>query len=1062
MKKTWIFAMIVLLMINIFWPLTYTLVGEDNVDVKHLNHMPYMDPEIKESDSVVEFLILFKDETSMHKATTRIISDFYVISEYKIIPMMLVRGSIEKILADKNLRDKIYGIYANKKYELKWRIETSQIGTTTNYTAYKIGANVFWENGYNGSDIRVCVIDSGINETNPELFGKVVASKSFISPNYGYDYYDLSPDDTIGHGTAVAGIIAGRGIDPRGQGMAPGAVLMNAKVVAQDGSITLAGIIAAIEWATYGPDGYLGTGDEADIINMSLGGSESYHSPTWLAIKKAAEQGILVVCAAGNEGNMGTNNEIMLNSMSVNDPANAKYSIAVGAVSPYLDALEEYSSFGPTVNMVVKPEIAAPSNVIVLDYEGDYTGVPWRGTSFSTPHVAGALALLVNYLRDRSISKVHCRDISWATMMNTASPIYAWNDGNVIGFEDLAVGAGVVNLTRAYNVLSSYNISDDSYPQMVTVLPKRLPVGISNSSSMDQSAFFPYFDRLFIGATLVFNFSVFASKETIFDVSMSGNISDVLVINSETSYYFSPPVSYFEININVRSNISEGYYEGIIILNDSVYGVTVEVPMRFFLVNPRARMLLDLKHTDWVIDHRYGQYRFFVRHLEVENNISVEQLYHSEKMSYDVLSRFDILLCPDAASAESILYENGTYNMSKINNFEPDEIESIWRFIDEGGILIIFALFGTYQGIIIHNITNINELLGPTGIEFRDDVFISYVDYPIDVDICGYHVLSRDLYELPYYGIGLKVDIGLSEVFLEYGGIHLGAVYQGSKGGGVIALGTNFVFDNWAYYGLYSGAGIDGINVKIFYDNLADFIASERSIIKNITTLDNITRGANVTLKMYNTTSIENATWTYTYMFGNRSGVLYYSTLGKYWYAEIYLRVAGYAHIKVKAILPDGYYVCRSMSLYVEKTENNSPVLKLLDMSNGTTIDVPKIDPEGLTIRIEITDDEALLPESLNITINVYNYTTHIEESEKRILIEIRIPKNIIDQHVMMGMGSFSILIKVSCSDVNLNIATNLFVINLRHTTYTIMWLFFVAIILIIMAIIALLILRKR
>lgn len=1061
MKRIWIFMAIVLLMTNIFWPLTYAFVSKDSVDVEHLAHTFYIDPEVKERDNVVEFLILFKDETSMRKAFKKIVSSFNVLSEFKIIPMILVRGNLNKILADRDLMKKVSGIFANKKYELKWRKEKIWGGVTTNYTAYKIGANIFWENGYSGDGIRVCVIDSGINATHIELLGKVVASKSFVSPIYGYDYYESSPKDRIGHGTAVAGIIAGNGIDPRGQGMAPGVVLMNAKVVAVDGTITLAGLIAAIEWASYGPDGIPGTGDEADIINMSLGSFEMHHSPTWLAIRKAAEQGILIVCAAGNEGNMGTNSELMLNSMSINDPANAKYSIAVGAISPYLDALEEYSSFGPTINMVVKPEIAAPSNVIVLNYKGGYTSVQWRGTSFSTPHVTGALALILDYLKSKGLSKSHRRDMSWATLMYTASPIYTRDNKNVIKLEDLAIGVGVVNLTEAYGVLSSYNISDNSYPQMVTILPKRLPVGLSNSSSLEQSEFFPYFDRLFVGQTLVFNFSVFASKETFFEVSMSGNISDILVINSEITYHFVPPVSYFEINISVRLDASEGYYEGLILFNDSLHGNVVKVPMRFLLVNPRAKVLFDLKHTGWVIDHRYGQYRFFVRYLEVENNISIEQLYHNQKMSYEILSKFDVLFCPDVASAEAIFYENGTYSMSKVNNFEPKEIDAIWRFIDGGGMLIIFALLGEYQGTVIHNITNINELLKPTGIEFRDDVFISDRDNPVSVDVCGRHVLSRGIYELPYYGIGLKVNVGLSEVLLKYEDVYLAAIYQGSRGGGVIALGTNFIFDNWAYYGLYSGAGTNGTNVKTFYDNLADFITLEKSIIKNITVLGNITRGSNITLKMYNTTNIENATWTYTYVFGNRSGTLYYSTLGRYWYVEIYLRVAGYAYIKAKAILSDGYHVCRSMSFEVEKTEENSPIIKLLDMSNGTTIDIPALGPEGLIIRIEIKDDEALLLESLNITTNVYNYTMHIEGSEKSILIEIRISRSIIDQHVMMGAGFFSILIRVSCSDVNLNIATNLFVIHLRHTTYGKMWLFFIMIVLVIMVIIALLILRE-
>ncbi|MEX0568947.1 MAG: S8 family serine peptidase [Candidatus Njordarchaeota archaeon] len=1062
MKKIKALIIFLILAANILWPLAY-LTDASGIEAKKIANSPYIDPAIiKEKRSITDFLILFKDESSLQKSTKTMSKNCEILSKYKIIPMILVRGRPDRILMDDRLRDKIAGIYANKKYELKWDTKANKLGATTNYTAYRIGANVFWENGYDGSGIRVCIIDSGINSTHGELFGKINVSKSFVSLSYGYNYMDPTTGDAIGHGTAVAGIIAGQGIDPRGQGIAPGVVLMNAKVVASGGSITLAGIIAAIEWAVYGPDDNPGTGDEADIINMSLGGTESYHSPTWLAIKKAAEQGILVVCAAGNEGNQGTSDERMLNSMSINDPANAMYSIAVGAVSPFLDNIEEYSSFGPTINMVVKPEISAPSNVIVLDSEGGYTSGAWRGTSFSAPHISGALALLADYLEE-NLSKINRRDLSWATLMYTASPLFMQEGGNLVEFEDLAVGAGVVNLTKAFNVLSSYTISDENYPQMVTVLPKRLPTGLCNSSSLDKVDFFPYFDRLFVGQTLVFNFSIFASKETVFDVSLSGNISDVLILNSDPSFDFSPPVYYYEINISVRSNSSEGYYVGKIVFNDSIYGNSVEIPMKFNIVKPRARVLMDLKHTDWVVDHRYGQYRFFVRDLEVEKNISVEQLFHDGKMSYDLLSKFDVLLCPDAASAEAILYENGSYNSSRVNNFEPSEIEDIWKFIDNGGILIIFAIFGTYMGTLIHNITNINELLEPTGINLRDDIFVSAGDYPIAVDLVGKHVISRDIEKLPYYGIGLRVNLGLSEPFLMYGNKYLAATYQGSRGGGVIALGTNFIFDNWAYYGLYSGSGEDGENIKIFYDNLASFITSEKSIIEKIKTYnDTLLRGSNITLRVYNTTSIKNATWTYTHLFGNYSGTLYYEETDSYWTAEINLRIAGQAYVKVKAILLDNYYVCRAISFEVEKTENNSPTIRLLDLSNGTTVDASSISSDGFTIRIEITDDEALLPESLNISINLPNYVMNVEESNTSILIEIKFSKDTIEQYAMMYMGSFSIIIKVFCSDVNINTATKNFVIHMEHATYAMMWLVFVIIIVAMMIIIAILILRKK
>ena len=131
-------------------------------------------------------------------------------------------------------------------------------------------------------------------------------------------------------------------------------------------------------------------------------------------------------------------------------------------------------------------------------------------------------------------------------------------------------------------------------------------------------------------------------------------------------------------------------------------------------------------------------------------------------------------------------------------------------------------------------------------------------------------------------------------------------------------------------------------------------------------------------------------------------------------------------------------------------------------MSNGTTVDASSIGPDGFTIRIEITDDEALLSESLNVSINLPDYVMNVEESNTSILIEIKFSKDTIEQYAMMYMGSFSIIIKVFCSDVNINTATKNFVIHMEHATYAMMWLVFVIVILAVMMVIVILILRKR
>ncbi|MEX0569381.1 MAG: S8 family serine peptidase, partial [Candidatus Njordarchaeota archaeon] len=287
--------------------------NKQNID-SNLNNF-FVDPILeKNRNSPQKILVLFKDENSMNNFYSIIEEETTtkILAKFKIIPAIFIESKLDTILKLAQKTGAIVGLYANRKIQLAdaYTLPSQIVDETKNRqypttsdTAQIIGADTFWENGYNGSDIVVCVIDTGIDSSHPELSGKIVAAKSFVLKKYGYEKDITDPEDEEGHGTACAGIIAGKGIDPRGQGMAPEAKLMNARIFSPNvEGATWAGIIAAIEWATYGPDETPNTGDEADIISMSIGGGEIYNSPMWLAIEKATEYGIIVSISAGNEG----------------------------------------------------------------------------------------------------------------------------------------------------------------------------------------------------------------------------------------------------------------------------------------------------------------------------------------------------------------------------------------------------------------------------------------------------------------------------------------------------------------------------------------------------------------------------------------------------------------------------------------------------------------------------------------------------------------------------------------------------------------------------------------
>ncbi|MFV0133976.1 S8 family peptidase [Streptomyces sp. HMX87] len=246
----------------------------------------------------------------------------------------------------------------------------------------QIGAPKAWASGYDGKGVKIAVLDTGVDATHPDLKNKVVAAKNFTP----------SPDatDKYGHGTHVASIAAGTGAKGGGKfkGVAPGAELLNGKVLSDDGYGDDSGVLAGMEWAA---------AQGADIINLSLGGGDTPEiDPLEAQVNKlSAEKGILFAIAAGNEGD---------GERTVGSPGSAAAALTVGAVDDK-DRLADFSSRGPGLDGAVKPDVTAPGvditaasakGSLIAREEGEKPAgyVTISGTSMATPHVAGAAALL--------------------------------------------------------------------------------------------------------------------------------------------------------------------------------------------------------------------------------------------------------------------------------------------------------------------------------------------------------------------------------------------------------------------------------------------------------------------------------------------------------------------------------------------------------------------------------------------------------------------------------------------------------------------------------------------
>lgn len=237
-----------------------------------------------------------------------------------------------------------------------------------------VGAPYLWRQGYQGKGIVVAVLDTGCQSNHPDLRNRIIGGRNFT------DDYNSSPtnfEDNNGHGTHVAGTIAADGTGGGVLGVAPQAQLLIGKVLDGEGAGTYEGIIQGIEWALNWEGA---NGEKVRVISMSLGGPEST-DPLHAAIKKAVDAGICVVVAAGNEGD---NNE---DTFEFAYPAAFNEVIEIGAVD-FQKRLAYFTNNNTEIDAV------APGVDILSAYPGSrYAKL--SGTSMATPHVAGALALLI-------------------------------------------------------------------------------------------------------------------------------------------------------------------------------------------------------------------------------------------------------------------------------------------------------------------------------------------------------------------------------------------------------------------------------------------------------------------------------------------------------------------------------------------------------------------------------------------------------------------------------------------------------------------------------------------
>jgi hypothetical protein len=313
--------------------------------------------------------------------------------------------------------------------------------------------------GVTGEGVRICVIDSGIDFTHPDLVGTAIMGPD--GKPLAADFTETDLTDTVGHGTAVAGSIAAQARQvytlndettgritgyTRIKGIAPGAKLMSAKVFdTRVNSGYDSSIIAALEWAV---------ANGAQIINMSLGGTALPNDGSdslAAAVSAVRERGVLVCVSAGNEG---------AGIGSLSSPGCSPGALTVGASTMYrsfsqiafltegdkwtADQMASFSSQGPLAGGRIKPDLAAPGAYDwgLAPMAGSEEGKAFQlfgGTSQASPFAAGAAALLYE-----AFQKVHGRSPTPTEairlLTSTADPL---------GLPGPIQGTGRINILRA-------------------------------------------------------------------------------------------------------------------------------------------------------------------------------------------------------------------------------------------------------------------------------------------------------------------------------------------------------------------------------------------------------------------------------------------------------------------------------------------------------------------------------------------------------------------------------------------------------------------------------------
>ena len=495
-----------------------------------------------------------------------------------------------------------------------------------------INADKLWAKGIDGQGITVAVLDSGIDKNHPDLIGKVVAEKNFLAD-------EVTADDLLGHGTMVAGIIAGSGNASNGmyKGIAPGASLLSVKVIDSKGDGKVSDIIAGIEWAIY---------NGADVLSLSLGGINlgETNPPITMAADNAVNDGVVVCVAAGNRnssetGGQGTGTSssqlgksktpIELSQLGggnkedvyyllipiiqalppglIDSPGDGVKVITVGATDAN-GHMASFSGSGPTRDDRIKPDVVAPgvdiiSIVPVSVKRPESVDIYYSqesGTSLSAPVAAGLCALLLQ--ADGNLTAAGVK----AAMTRGAKKL---NNTQGDNYEEYYQGAGMLDALSSYELLENNSSICGAIPDRWTAgrwayLPagKGVYVGLDTGADRPQKKLY----GLAPGDEDWNLRFVFFSNQEIRNLktSVQGDVSDWVSLQLLPETILANDQKVFAASITVPQDTLPGLYNGTIEIakeNENLLQIpiSVNVAMPLNISGGVGNKTGSLKGNEW-------------------------------------------------------------------------------------------------------------------------------------------------------------------------------------------------------------------------------------------------------------------------------------------------------------------------------------------------------------------------------------------------------------------------------------------------------------------------------